>query len=415
MPIHLRGEVNKELDKLILNKIIEPSEAVEWCAPIVAVRKPDKSICLCVDYREVNKVTPLDRHIIPTLPQILDNIGQAAILSKIDLTSGFHQILVEPESRNFTTFLSPKGKYRFVSKNVGLKNAPSHRVFHCIRQAGLTAKLSKCSFGKTKLQYLGHTIGSGQLAVPEQRVTALAKYIRPITKKTLRSFLGCVSYYRKFIPKYSDLSAHLSPATSVSAPKVVVWTADMDSAFNKLKVSLCNQVTLTIPSLSDTYSLHTDASGFGIGACLHVHRDNQEMPVAFYSRQLQGAEKNYTITELETLAIVSSLKHFAFYVYGISLVVYTDHKACTALLTSSVLNARLKRMAEYLQDKDINIVYRPGKESSNADGFSRQYDDTSTTEDNSSSSPVSLPQVQAAGGCGISGAPPVQIPPNNKQ
>ena len=453
VPIHLRGEVNKELDKLILNKIIEPSEAVEWCAPIVPVRKPDRSIRLCVDYREVNKVTPLDRHIIPTLPQILDNIGQAAILSKIDLTSGFHQILVEPESRNFTTFLSPKGKYRFIRMSFGLKNAPSHfqrvmekvlqpvadcasvyiddivifsntwkehithlsRVFHCIRQAGLMAKLSKCSFGKTKLQYLGHTIGSGQLAVPEQRVTALAKYIRPITKKTLRSFLGCVSYYRKFIPKYSDLSAHLSPATSVSAPKVVVWTADMDSAFNRLKVSLCNHVTLTIPSLSDTYSLHTDASGFGIGACLHVHRDNQEMPVAFYSRQLQGAEKNYTITELETLAIVSSLKHFAFYVYGISLVVYTDHKACTALLTSSVLNARLKRMAEYLQDKDINIVYRPGKESSNADGFSRQYDDTSTTEDNSSSSPVSLPQVQAAGGCGISGAPPVQISPNNKQ
>ena len=191
----------------------------------------------------------------------------------------------------------------------------------------------------------------------------------------------------------------------------------MDGAFQKLKVSLCNHVTLTIPSLSDTYSLHTDASGFGIGACLHVHRDDQELPVAFYSRQLQGAEKNYSITELETLAIVSSLKHFAFYVYGTPLVIYTDHKACTALLTSPVLNARLKRMAEYLQDKEITIIYRPGKESSNADKLSRQFDDAPPTEDNSSSSPVSLPQVQAAGGCGSLGAtpstPPIILPTNS--
>ena len=455
VPIHLRGEVNKEIDKMVHLNIIEPSQAVDWCAPIVPVRKPDKTIRICIDYREINKVTPLDRHMIPTLPEILDKIGRATVISKVDLTSGFHQIVVAQESRDFTTFLSPRGKYRFTCMPFGLKNAPSHfqrtmekvlqpvldcaavyiddivifskswedhlthlsRVFNCIKQAGMTAKISKCSFGKTKLQYLGHTIGSGQLAVSEQWVTALANYIRPITKKTLRSFLGCVSCYRRFIPKYSDLSAHLSTSTSVSAPKSVVWTAEMDGAFQKLKVSLCNHVTLTIPSLSDTYSLHTDASGFGIGACLHVHRDNQELPVAFYSRQLQGAEKNYSITELETLAIVSSLKHFAFYIYGTPLVTYTDHKACTALLKSPVLNARLKRMAEYLQDKEIAIIYRPGKESSNADGLSRQFDDTPPTEDNSSSSPVLLPQVQAAGGCGSLGAtpstPPIILPTNN--
>ena len=126
VPIHLRTEVNKELDKLLSLGIIEPSDATEWCAPIVPVRKPDKSIRLCIDYREINKVTPLDRHIIPTLPQILDRIGHASVLSKVDLTSGFHQILVQPDSRDYTTFLSPKGKYRFVRMPFGLKNAPSH-------------------------------------------------------------------------------------------------------------------------------------------------------------------------------------------------------------------------------------------------------------------------------------------------
>ena len=193
VPIHLRTEVNKELDKLLSLGIIEPSDATEWCAPIVPIRKPDKSIRLCIDYREINKVTPLDRHIIPTLPQILDRIGHASVLSKVDLTSGFHQIPVQPDSRDYTTFLSPKGKYRFVRMPFGLKNAPSHfqrtmeqvlasvadcaavyiddviifssswqehlkhlaRVFESFRQAGLTAKSSKCEFGKAQVQYLG--------------------------------------------------------------------------------------------------------------------------------------------------------------------------------------------------------------------------------------------------------------------
>ena len=286
VPIHLREEVSLEIDKLLQSKIIEPSSSVDWCAPIVPVRKPDKSIRLCVDYRELKKVTPLDRHVIPTLPEILDRVGHASVLSKIDLTSGFHQILVEPQSRDYTTFLSPKGKFRFVRMPFRLKNAPSQfqrcmekvlepvidcaavyiddivvfsqdwpshiehlkRVFECFKQAQLTAKPSKCSFGRTKLQYLGHNIGSGKVVVPEHRITALANYKKPINKKTLRSFLGCISYYRKFIANYSDMSALLTPSTSVSAPKVVAWTVEMDRAFKMLKVSLCNHVSLTIPS-----------------------------------------------------------------------------------------------------------------------------------------------------------------------
>ena len=139
------------------------------------------------------------------------------------------------------------------------------------------------------------------------------------------------------------------------------------------------------------------------------------LPVAFFSRQLQGAEKNYSITELETLAIVSSLKHFEYYVYGTNLTIFTDHKACTALLTPTVLNTRLKRMTYYLQDKDLNIVYRPGKKSGNADGLSRQFDDQDTVQDeNPSSSVLSLPRLEAAGGCGSLGAPPNTPPTQNK-
>ena len=195
----------------------------------------------------------------------------------------------------------------------------------------------------------------------------------------------------------------------------------MDRAFQQLKVSLCNNVSLIIPSVLDTFTLHTDASGFGVGACLHVIREEEEIPVAFFSQQLQNAVKRYSITELETLAIVAALKHFEFYIYGTNITIVTDHKACTSLLTSTVLNTRLKRMVQYLQDKDLDITYRPGKESSNADGLSRQFDDVQTPpleDKSSSSSGVSLPRLEAAGGCGSFRAPP-DTPPlqatNNKQ
>ena len=199
------------------------------------------------------------------------------------------------------------------------------------------------------------------------------------------------------------MSALLTSSISASSPKHVVWTGERLDAFDRLKVSLCAHTILTIPSPSDIYSLHTDASGSGVGACLHVLRDRAELPVAFFSRQLQGAEKRYSVTELESLAIIAAIKHFDFYLYGTSFKVITDHKACTALLTSRALNTRLRRMALFLQDRDINIIFRAGKLSGNADGFSRQFEDyTSTSEEKETppSSGMSPPQVSSAGGCG---------------
>ena len=292
-------------------------------------------------------------------------------------------------------------------------------VFQQLRSSGLKAKLSKCSFGKAHIEYLGHMAGSGNLAVPEHRVSALANYKRPITKRTLRLFLGCASYYRKFIEGFARLSSLLTLAMSMSAPKVVEWSEERLQAFEALKVSLCNHVTLHIPSLQDSFVLYTDASGRGIGACLHIKCDSKELPVAFYSRQLLGAESNYSITELKTLAIIAAVDHFQFYIYGTSFKVVTDHKACTSLLTSNVLNKRLRRMALRLQGSNVQIMYKPGSTHSNADGLSRQIDDNEDTQTSSSSptaktkprqdgpSPLStMAEPYIAGGCGITPIPP---------
>ena len=125
VPLHLRSKVNDEIEKLLSQGIIEPSHSHFWCSPNVPVKKPDGSVRLCVDYRTLNSGTPLNRH-HATLSTLLQDLGQATVLSKMDLTTGFHQITVDPDSRNYTTFLVPKGKFRFVRMPIGFKNTPCY-------------------------------------------------------------------------------------------------------------------------------------------------------------------------------------------------------------------------------------------------------------------------------------------------
>ncbi len=140
----------------------------------------------------------------------------------------------------------------------------------------------------------------------------------------------------------------------------------------ELRKCLCNRVISHVHTLSDSFVLYTDVSGDGLGACLHVVREEEELPVAFYSRQLQEAETKYTVPELEALAIVATIQHFEFYLYGAPVVVFTYHKACTSLLMSTHLNKRLMRLALKLQGMVLDIQYCPGKENGSADGLSQQ-------------------------------------------
>ncbi len=146
----------------------------------------------------------------------------------------------------------------------------------------------------------------------------------------------------------------------------------MTAAFRELKLSLCNHVVLTIPGPEDEFVLYTDASGDSIGGGLNVNRSDGEKPVTFFSRQLKPAERNYSVTELESLTIVASINHFEYHVYGLPLRVVTNHKACMALRSSSNLNRRLLRFALALQDREVEIVHRPGACHGNADNLSRQ-------------------------------------------
>ncbi len=157
-------------------------------------------------------------------------------------------------------------------------------------------------------------------------------------RRDLRAFIGTVGYYRRFIRDFAKFHAILSPSTSSKAPGTVQWTPEMLNAFHCLRHGLSEYVILNIPCVSDSFQLHTDASGVGVGAPLHVIRSGSVLLVGFYSRKLKGAELRYSATELEALAVVESIRDFDHFLYGAQFEVLTDHKPLTSLLSSKKLN-----------------------------------------------------------------------------
>ena len=381
-----------------------------WCSSSVTVGKKDGSLRLCQDYRPLNSVTVSDPYSMKRIDDTLDLLGEASFLTKLDLSKGYYQIPMDEVDIPKTAFSTPFGKFEYIRMPFGLKNAPSHfqrtmdnvlaELFACssayiddviifsrsfddhlcdlnnvllaLCSKGFTIKPSKCVWAARSVEYLGFEVGEGNLSVPEARVQSISSITLPQTIKQLRSFLGTVGYYRRFIPQFANFSSTLTPATVMGMPKQLSWSPSMLDSFDQLRVALSNVLCLCIPSCSDVFTLVTDASSRGIGSVLCVSRDLCDLPVAFHSRQLCARESNYSASELEGLAVIEAIRHFEIYLFGAQFTVVTDHKALTHLFSSTVLNAKLWRWAMYLQQFDITFRYLPGRFNVVADCLSRQ-------------------------------------------
>ncbi len=408
VPMGIRDSVRAEIDSLLECGIIERSESC-WSSPLVPVKKQGGGIRLCVDYRRLNEVTVKEPYYIPGLEEMLERVGSGKVLSKVDLAKGFHQVEVVEKDREKTSFSCPFGKFQYRRMPFGLCNAPSvfqrlmdcvlsgcedyakvyiddilvvseswevharhlRRLLEVLREAGLTCKRSKCVFGKRRLEFLGHVIGDGYMSVPEARIVAIREHPVPRTRKQLRAFLGLIGYYRRFIRSFHRESSLLSPHTAKTSPGEVVWTSAMLDGFRKLCKSLCDHVCLCVPCEDDTFSLECDASASGIGAVLSVHREGEWRPVAFFSRQLKGAQARYSAQELEGLALFEAVNHFAFYLYGKVFKVFSDHKGLQWLTSGKQRNRRVYGWALKLAEFQFEVVYRPGALNVVADELSR--------------------------------------------
>ncbi len=223
-----------------------------------------------------------------------------------------------------------------------------------------------------QLEYLGHLVGDGKMSVPEAKVRAIMDYKQPVTTGDLRSYLGLMGYYRKIIKGFAEIAKPLYQLIRKDAPKTILWTGEALSVFSKLSVSLCHACVLHLPVSSDHFILQTDASYVGLSGCLSVLRSEQELPVAFYSRQLKPAETRYTVSEIECLAAVEAIRHFLVYLDGHNFTLETDHSALEYLLSARLTNKRLIRWALQLQGLHFTIRHRSGAKNDNADGLSRQ-------------------------------------------
>ena len=291
---------------------------------MVTVRKADGSARLCVDFRKVNGLTRQTPFYMPRVEEVLEGVGQARYISKLDLSKGYYQVQLTEQAIPRTAFTSHRGTYEFTRMPFGVKNAPAAfqslmqriltdqgewataymddivvfsstwqdhikhigNVLLALRQAGLTANPSKCRWGGRSVEFLGHNVGTGRMSIPEHRVTALASYTKPTTKKGLRAFLGSIGFYRRYVEKLADQTAVLTPLTTKQAPQRVEWTAEGECAFKIICSHFCNVCELHIPLVEDRLSIVTDASGRGIGGVLQVQRQEEWLPAAYFSRQL---------------------------------------------------------------------------------------------------------------------------------
>ena len=417
-PVALKESVNKELDWLLKKGYIVPSSS-PWSSPMVTVRKPDGSARICVDFRRVNSSTRQRPFFMPRVEEVIEGIGKARFISKLDLSKGFYQVRLTDEAMPKTAFTCHKGTFHFTRMPFGVKNAPAcfqsmmqliladlgdfataymddvvifsstweDHVVHVgkmlqeIRRAGLTMNPTKCCWGGRAVEFLGHYVGRGSMTIPAHRTTLLRNYTRPRSKKGLRAFLGSVGFYRRYLPKLAHWTAVLTPMTSRQAPQAVEWTEEGVSAFQSICNFFCDPPNLCVPLPCDVLSIVSDASGRGVGGVLQVLQEGEWTPSAYFSRQLRGAEARYSATQLEALALIETVRHFSYHLYGRAFVAYTDHRPLEQLLSSNRLNQRLARMAYKMQHWMVDIQYLPGADNTFADALSREERRTDTTKE----------------------------------
>lgn len=413
VPYALRDQLTQELDRLEAEGTIEKVQFSDWAAPIVTIVKPDKTLRICGDYKvTVNGASKLDNYPIPKTDDVLAELGGGKFFSKLDLTQAYQQLELDEASKEFTTINTHQGLYRYNRLPYGVSSAPGifqrtmenllrgiphvyvriddilvagktrdehlrtlRTVLRRLHEAGAKLKKKKCVFLATEVIYLGLKIDQNGVQPVPEKVQAIQEMPPPTDVKQLQAYLGMVNYYSRFLP---NLSTVLAPLYCLLQKGVEwSWGERQEQAWTESKRLLQSpQVLVHFDSTKDII-LSCDASSYGVGAVIsHRMDDGSERPVAFASRTMNSAEKNYSQVEKEALAIIFGVKKFHQYLYGQKFEILTDHKPLLGLFKESkqipaMAAARIQRWALTLAAYEYTIVFKEGKKHCNADGLSR--------------------------------------------
>lgn len=408
----IKKEIEKELDDMIAKDVVEPSRS-PWCSPIVLVKKPNGSNRLCLDSRQLNKVTKRDTYPLPRVSSILDNLRNSKFLTTLDLKTAFWQIELIDTCKEKTAFAVPgRGLFHFKVMPFGLVNASQTQqrfmdiLFHALdgkvwayqddivicsetflehletlkqvtnilKEAGLTINVDKCKFARSSMRFLGYIVDKDGLRTDPEKVSAIMNFPRPKNIKELKRFIGIASWYRRFVKNFSIIAAPLHNLTKGKRNKKFIWTEEADVAFVELKTLLTSTPVISCPDFSKPFIIQCDASNKGIGAVLCQKIDNVERPVAYLSRQLNDREQLYSTSERELLSIVYAIEKFRPYVEGSHFTIITDHSALKMLHKMKDPHGRLARWAMNLQQFSFDVIHRPGKSNVVPDALSRSID-----------------------------------------
>eukprot|EP00253_Pinus_taeda_P001689 PITA_01689 len=397
-------ELKMQLQELLEKNYIRPSVS-PWGAPVLFVKKKDGTLRMCIDYRQLNKLTIKNKYPLPRIDELFDQVKGATVFSKIELRSGYHQIRIKDEDIAKTAFRTRYGHYEFVVLPFGLTNAPAtfmclmNGIFHpyldqfviifiddiliysrnieehcehlrivlqTLRKHQLYAKFSKCDFFKEEIQYLGHVISKEGIAVDPKKIKAIMDWLIPKDVTDVRSFMGLAGYYRRFVAGFSKVAF---PITSLQKKgKLFHWTPDCQKSFEQLKHLLTTAPVLSIADPNKDYVVCTDASKEGLGGVLM----QEGRVIAYESRKLKEHEQKYYAYDLELAAVIHALKMWRHYLMGRKFLLHTDHHSLTNYFSQPTLNARQARWVDFLSGFDFDIKHLHGKENKVADALSRK-------------------------------------------
>jgi len=409
IPIHLRDKLRAELDSLLQAGIITPSVG-PFASPLVLVLKPDKSLRVCVNYKKLNQIAQYDPEPMVLTEDIFDRLGGNKFYSSTDMCKGYYAIPLEEGSQDYTTFTCCFGLFKFLSLPFGLSTSAAvftrmvrlllkdaehldayiddvlchtddwqthilslKDYFSRVRKANLALKPSKCKFGFTGIDFLGHTVSEDSRSPHSKNLAKIWDAAQPKTKKEIMSLLGMTGYYQCYIPQYSDITAPLTNCLKKAMPSTIQWTDELNRSFQLLKKSLTSSPILKIPCKDKEFIVRSDASALGVAAVLLQEYDGLLHPVFYASKKFSPREANLSISEREGLAVLFAILKFRKYLIAKHFVMESDHRPLTVLKHNDSTSAKLQRWSLILQSYDFTLRVIPGTECHTADWLSRHF------------------------------------------
>ncbi|UYV84107.1 hypothetical protein LAZ67_X001199 [Cordylochernes scorpioides] len=425
------NEAKQEFQFMLEHEIIRPSKS-QWASPLHLVTKKDGTLRPCGDYRKLNSQTMPDRYQIPRLEDFQHILSGKMIFSRLDLFKAYYQIPIAEEDKPKTAIITPFGLYEFNVMSFGLRNAPAtfqrfilevlrgldftfpylddilvasetceeHEtylklVLEKLQNYGLRINIAKSILGVDQLEFLGHWIINGGSQPLPSKVQTILDYKLPTTKRELRTFLGMVNFYRRYLENAASTQALLHDYLIYSKKndkRKIDWSEEAKFQFERCKQDLASAALLCYPNPALPLSLCTDASNNSIGSVLQQCENSCWKPIAFFSKKINNAQKVYSTYDRELLGIYLSIKKFKYMLEGREFYIFTDHKPLVYAFKQNNEKAspRQQRQLQYISQFSTDIRHISGKENIVADTLSRieavtsiDYDEIAEEQNNS--------------------------------